>query len=368
MYFARYWVQTIRFLARGKLTTGRGVQLTSDRREYTRGEPVELRVRFLDGRLAPAGDEVDRGHRIAGPSAASRDASSQPGRRKCVCRHIRRFRRKANTTSCSPNRKSPAPRRPFDFAIVAPPGELARPIMDAAALTAAAETTHGKFYKIANADRAAHRPPRRPPRAHRKPAAHFPLEPLVAARRVPRLHHHRMDPAKTKRNALNTKQRRTAEAHRQSACPPRIPHPYPHSCTHSHKKSRPSSAGSHSAHYATAACWTAATLLAAALALGLADYLVRFRDPGLRIMATAALVAVAVWAAYRWWYRPGRKRLGPLAVARKVESHFPQLNDSLASAIEFLQQSEDDQTAGSAQLRRLVVAEAETAIGRPAAG
>jgi len=114
--------------------------------------------------------------------------------------------------------------------------------------------------------------------------------------------------------------------------------------------------------YATAACRTAAVLLATAIALGLADYVVRFRDPGLRIMATVTLVTVAVWAAYRWWYRPGRQQLAPLAVARKVESHFPQLNDSLASALEFLQQSEHDQTAGSAQLRRLVVAEAETAL------
>src|SRR5213076_3524820 len=35
-FFARYWVQTIRFLARGKLGKGRGVQLTTDRREYRR--------------------------------------------------------------------------------------------------------------------------------------------------------------------------------------------------------------------------------------------------------------------------------------------------------------------------------------------
>lgn len=114
--------------------------------------------------------------------------------------------------------------------------------------------------------------------------------------------------------------------------------------------------------YATAACWTAATLLAAAIALGFADYWVRFRDPGLRVMATATLVAVAIWCLYRWWYKPGRHQLAPLAVARKVESHFPQLNDSLASALEFLHQSEHDQTAGSAQLRRLVVAEAETTV------
>ncbi len=51
-----------------------------------------------------------------------------------------------------------------------------------------------------------------------------------------------------------------------------------------------------------------------------------------------------------------------LAVARRVEQRFPQLHDSLASAVEFLGQSEDDQKAGSAQLRRLVVNEAQNAV------
>ena len=36
----------------------------------------------------------------------------------------------------------------------------------------------------------------------------------------------------------------------------------------------------------------------------------------------------------------------------------------LASSMEFLEQSEDDRTAGSAQLRRLVVAEAQSAVER----
>ncbi len=113
---------------------------------------------------------------------------------------------------------------------------------------------------------------------------------------------------------------------------------------------------------AVAACWISATAIAAALVLGLADYLVRLSDPGLRIMSTAALVVAVVWAAHRWWYLPQRQRLVPLVVARRVEARFPQLRDSLASAVEFLRQSETDETAGSAQLRRLVIAEAHNAI------
>ena len=113
---------------------------------------------------------------------------------------------------------------------------------------------------------------------------------------------------------------------------------------------------------AMAACAVIATTIATALALGFADYLMRFSDPGLRIIATAALASVVAWAAHHWWYLPCRQRLAPLTVARRVEAHFPQLHDSLASAVEFLGQSEYDEMAGSAQLRRLVIAEAHNKV------
>ncbi len=58
VYFARYWIQMIRYLSRSKLAeSGQGAVLSTDRREYVQGEPVRLRVRFADERLAPAEDE-----------------------------------------------------------------------------------------------------------------------------------------------------------------------------------------------------------------------------------------------------------------------------------------------------------------------
>src|SRR5688572_9545487 len=52
VYFARYWVQTIRYLSRSKLLgKDRTAELSTDREEYPRGEPVRLRVRFFDDRL-----------------------------------------------------------------------------------------------------------------------------------------------------------------------------------------------------------------------------------------------------------------------------------------------------------------------------
>ena len=58
VYFARYWVQTIRYLARSKLLSGsRTVEITTDREQYRRGDDVVMRVRFLDDRLAPPADD-----------------------------------------------------------------------------------------------------------------------------------------------------------------------------------------------------------------------------------------------------------------------------------------------------------------------
>ena len=111
---------------------------------------------------------------------------------------------------------------------------------------------------------------------------------------------------------------------------------------------------------AAAACRIVALTLATALALGAVDYVLRISDPGLRIIATFAVAAAATWAIYRWWYLPNRRPLHPLAVAQRIESRFPQLRDALASSIEFLEQSEDDATAGSAQLRRHVITHAQT--------
>jgi hypothetical protein len=151
-FFARYWVQTIRTLARGKLSRGRGAQLTTDRREYQRGEVAQLRARFLESRLVPAGEEITV-------------LVDSPGevRRRIV---LRRNRTADGVFEGSLNELAEGqysamivePQIPGNppatrFTVVAPPGEFARPEMDEAALKLVADTTHGEFYTIADADR-----------------------------------------------------------------------------------------------------------------------------------------------------------------------------------------------------------------------
>jgi hypothetical protein len=58
-YFGRYWIQTIRFLARSKLLGQRQAEVQTDRRRYQRNDPVVIRVRFPNPALAPASREVN---------------------------------------------------------------------------------------------------------------------------------------------------------------------------------------------------------------------------------------------------------------------------------------------------------------------
>ncbi len=101
--------------------------------------------------------------------------------------------------------------------------------------------------------------------------------------------------------------------------------------------------------------WITAAVLGTMLVAGLADYLFRFDDPGLRLLASLGVLAVLGWAAYRFAYRGLGIRLEDVDLARGLERRFPQLGGSLASAVEFLGQADDDPTAGSAILRREVV-------------
>ena len=55
LYYGRYWVQLIRYLSRSKLLgRDRAAELIADRQSYRVGEPVLLRVRYLDDRAIPA--------------------------------------------------------------------------------------------------------------------------------------------------------------------------------------------------------------------------------------------------------------------------------------------------------------------------
>ncbi|MGD9723695.1 MAG: hypothetical protein AB7O59_04920 [Pirellulales bacterium] len=107
--------------------------------------------------------------------------------------------------------------------------------------------------------------------------------------------------------------------------------------------------------------WTAAVLAVTLVALGLADYWIRFEDPGIRLMCSLLALAVFGWTVQRFWLQSLGRSLGDLEIAGRVERYFPRLADRLTSTIEFLKQPEVDVQAGSLALRRSVILETTAA-------
>ena len=112
------------------------------------------------------------------------------------------------------------------------------------------------------------------------------------------------------------------------------------------------------------ASWTVGIGLTALVLLGLTDYLIRFEDRGLRIIASLLVLAAVGGAAYRFLYLGLSSRWRDVDIALRVQRRFPALGDELASAVEFLYQSEEDPTAGSVALRRAVISEATAVTER----
>ncbi len=152
-YFARYWIQTVRYLSRSKLLGGnRSAELVSDREVYRRGEAVSVRVRFFDERVAPPQDD-----------GVTVVLERDEGRK----RHITLSRQLTargvfegsitgladgnyNLWVATPTLEGKPPS--VKFSVEAPPGEQARLEMDSADLKLAAKVSHGEYYTPSTAE------------------------------------------------------------------------------------------------------------------------------------------------------------------------------------------------------------------------
>jgi len=145
-YFERYWVQMLRFLARGKLLDDGEATLSTDRRRYERGEPVQLRALFSNPDGGPSGDTVTvalrRGDETPRRVLLSRD-DARRGVFETVLSELDVGAYRAWLTE--PNSFDPAPS--VDFAVLVPGGELTSTQTDVRAMRRAAELTGGRFYR-----------------------------------------------------------------------------------------------------------------------------------------------------------------------------------------------------------------------------
>lgn len=142
LFFGRYWLQTLRFLARGKLGTRetRPV-LATDKREYQFGESVTIRLQFPEGVRPPAADSVTVLVRYG-------DRSPQPiGLARSLTAGL--FEATISQAPVGSHRVwYPDPGKPgqevaADFRVLPPTGEFSRLETDIPAMRQAAEATGG---------------------------------------------------------------------------------------------------------------------------------------------------------------------------------------------------------------------------------
>ncbi|MBN1910085.1 MAG: VWA domain-containing protein [Pirellulales bacterium] len=152
VYFARYWVQAIRYLSRAKLADENATAaLTTQRREYAQGEPVRLRLRFADPRQAPSEDDGvtvvvqqrDRQHRNVQLTRTDRQGVFEGELTGLTVGEY-------HVWVVAPAMDGQAPS--VDFRVTAPPGELQHVEMAADTLRRIAQATKGHYYTVETSD------------------------------------------------------------------------------------------------------------------------------------------------------------------------------------------------------------------------
>ncbi len=144
-YFGRYWIQTIRFLARSKLLGQKQAELLTDRRRYQRNQPIQIRVRFPNPALAPASGEVNVQIEQKG-QARTLKLKTAPGSKNIFEGALPQAPEGEYTVRLLPPPVLEGPIPTSTFRVDPPAGELERPQMNEPELLRVAQTTGGKFY------------------------------------------------------------------------------------------------------------------------------------------------------------------------------------------------------------------------------
>jgi hypothetical protein len=143
-YFGRFWVQTIRFMARSRLVGQRRAEIQTDRRRYQRGQPIQFRVRFPNPGLAPAGDVTIQVQR-KGQGPRNLALKLVPGTRNVFEGALpQAVEGDYKVQLLPPPTLDPTPTA--DFHVEPPINERERIEMNEPELIKAAESTGGKFY------------------------------------------------------------------------------------------------------------------------------------------------------------------------------------------------------------------------------
>lgn len=109
------------------------------------------------------------------------------------------------------------------------------------------------------------------------------------------------------------------------------------------------------------ACYTFCFAVTLLLVIGFIDWGLHqlqftfIDDRGIRILVTLFIALSSSWCFWKFVVRPQCIRLSDVHLARWIETRYPQLRDSLASAIHFLENDERNILFGSDSLRQAVI-------------
>jgi hypothetical protein len=145
-YFGRFWIQTIRFLARSKLVGQKQAELTTDRRRYQRSQPVQVRVRFPNPGLAPSSGEVVVQIEKKGQGPRKLTLKATAGARNVFEGTLPQASEGDYEVRLLPPPVLENPAPPAAFRVDAPAGELEHVEMNEPELARAATASGGKFY------------------------------------------------------------------------------------------------------------------------------------------------------------------------------------------------------------------------------
>jgi hypothetical protein len=155
-YFGRFWVQTIRFLARSRLVGQRQAEVSTDRRRYQRGQPIQFRVRFPNPGLAPKAGDVTIQVGRAGQGARKLPLKLAPGTKNVFEGALPQAAEGDYDVRLLPPPVLEGTIPTTTFRVDAPINEFEHIEMNGPELLRAAESTGGKFYTPLVADALLH--------------------------------------------------------------------------------------------------------------------------------------------------------------------------------------------------------------------
>ncbi len=146
LYFGRFWVQTVRFLARSKLVGQRQAEVATDRKRYERGQPIQLRVRFPNPALTRGTSTVQVEIGQKGRGGRKLKLGLVPGTSNVFEGALPQAAEGDYEVRLLPPPVLDGPMPTASFRVEPPVNEFEHTQMNQPELVRAAELTRGKFY------------------------------------------------------------------------------------------------------------------------------------------------------------------------------------------------------------------------------